>query len=107
MSFALPLDTPGLASYRLLAQILASSLAGSESDPSARAEEAGRAWGAHLVRNDTEEPVRVLIGSTKGNPALAVYPDSDKIGIWTGNDEADPPRLFRIGTELDYWDGES
>ena len=38
------------AGYRLLAQILASSLAGSERDPSARAEEAGRAWGAHLVR---------------------------------------------------------
>ena len=38
-----------LASYRLLAQILASSLAGTERDPSARAEEAGRAWGAHLV----------------------------------------------------------
>jgi predicted ArsR family transcriptional regulator len=45
-----PLDAPALASYRLLAQILASSLAGSEPDPSARAEEAGRAWGAHLIR---------------------------------------------------------
>ena len=45
-----PLDAPALASYRLLAQILASSLASSERDPSARAEEAGRAWGAHLVR---------------------------------------------------------
>ncbi|MDQ2909576.1 MAG: ArsR family transcriptional regulator, partial [Actinomycetota bacterium] len=45
-----PLDAPALPSYRLLAQILASSLAGSEPDPSARAEEAGRAWGAHLVR---------------------------------------------------------
>ncbi|HEY8775132.1 MAG TPA: helix-turn-helix domain-containing protein [Gaiellaceae bacterium] len=43
------LDAPALASYRLLAQILASSLAGSEHDPSARAEQAGRAWGAHLV----------------------------------------------------------
>ncbi len=43
------LDAPALPSYRLLAQILASSLAGSERDPSARAEEAGRAWGAHLV----------------------------------------------------------
>ena len=43
------LDAPALASYRLLAQILASHLAGSERDPSARAEEAGRAWGAHLV----------------------------------------------------------
>ena len=45
-----PLDAPALASYRLLAQILASSLAGSERDPSARAEVAGRAWGGHLVR---------------------------------------------------------
>ena len=45
-----PLNASALASYRLLAQILASSLASSERDPSARAEEAGRAWGAHLVR---------------------------------------------------------
>lgn len=44
------LDAPALASYRLLAQILASSLAGLERDPSARAEEAGRVWGGHLVR---------------------------------------------------------
>ena len=44
-----PPDAPARASYRLLAQILASYLAGSERDPSARAEEAGRAWGAHLV----------------------------------------------------------
>jgi len=45
-----PLDTRALASHRVLAQVLASHLAGSERDPSARAEEAGRAWGAHLVR---------------------------------------------------------
>ena len=44
------LDAPALASYRLLAQILASSLAGSERDPGARAEEAGRVLGAHLIR---------------------------------------------------------
>jgi predicted ArsR family transcriptional regulator len=44
------LDAPALAGYRLLAQILASSLAGSERDPSAQAEEAGRVWGAHFVR---------------------------------------------------------
>jgi predicted ArsR family transcriptional regulator len=45
-----PLDERALASYRLLVQILASHLAGSEQDPSARAEEAGRLWGAQLVR---------------------------------------------------------
>jgi predicted ArsR family transcriptional regulator len=44
-----PLHERALASYRLLAQILASSL-GSEPDPSVRAEQAGQAWGAHLVR---------------------------------------------------------
>ena len=43
-------DDRALASHRLLVQILASHLAGSERNPSARAEEAGRAWGAHLVR---------------------------------------------------------
>jgi predicted ArsR family transcriptional regulator len=47
---ATPLEPRALASHRLLAQVLASHLAGSERDPSARAEEAGRAWGAHLVR---------------------------------------------------------
>ena len=44
-----PLDPPAFASYRLLAQILASSLASSQRNPSAPAEQAGRAWGAHLV----------------------------------------------------------
>ena len=62
--------------------------------------------GAHQLRNATEEPVRVLIASTKGEPNAAVYPDSGKIGIWTGN-EADPPRLFRIEAAVDYWDGET
>jgi len=46
-----PLEARAPASYRLLAQILASSLAGSERrDPGGRSEKAGRAWGAHLVR---------------------------------------------------------
>jgi predicted ArsR family transcriptional regulator len=45
-----PLDLGALASHRLLVQILASHLAGSEHDPSAGAEEAGRVWGAQLVR---------------------------------------------------------
>ena len=60
--------------------------------------------GAHLVRNDSDEPVRILIASTKDSPQLAVYPDSGKIGVWPGN-EADPPQLFRRDA-VDYWDGE-
>jgi predicted ArsR family transcriptional regulator len=46
---AAPPDTRALGSYGLLVQILASYLAGSERDLSARVEEAGQAWGAHLV----------------------------------------------------------
>ena len=61
--------------------------------------------GAHQVRNDTDGPVRVLILSTKRQPDAAVYPDSGKMGVWSGND-ADPGRLFRIESEVDYWDGE-
>ena len=63
--------------------------------------------GAHQVRNDTDEPVRVLILSTKRQPDAAVYPDSGKMGVWSGNDDADPGRLFRIADAVDYWEGES
>ncbi|MGZ8782303.1 MAG: cupin domain-containing protein [Gaiellaceae bacterium] len=62
--------------------------------------------GAHLIRNDSDAPVRILIASTKGNPQLAVYPDSGKIGVWPGND-ADEPQLFRRDSAVDYWDGEA
>ena len=62
--------------------------------------------GAHQVRNDTDGPIRVLLLSTTGRPAAAVYPDSDKIGFWPG-DDADPPRLFRFESAVDYWEGES
>jgi len=34
------------------------------------------------------------------------YHYGGKIGIWSGND-ADPGRLFRIASEVDYWGGES
>ena len=40
----------------------------------------GRAQGF----NATEAPVRFLMLSTKDEPAVAVYPDSNKIGVWTG-----------------------
>lgn len=39
--------------------------------------------GAHGLRNRTDQPVRVLMYSTVFHPAVSVYPDSDKIGIWT------------------------
>jgi uncharacterized cupin superfamily protein len=37
--------------------------------------------GAHKITNRTDETARVLLVSTRTSPAVAVYPDSDKIGI--------------------------
>jgi uncharacterized cupin superfamily protein len=45
--------------------------------------------GAHLIRNETDSAVRVLMWSEVVTPAATVYPDSDKIGIWTGNKDDD------------------
>ena len=61
--------------------------------------------GAHKVTNKTEQTVRVLMVSTKMNPSVAVYPDSDKLGVWTGN-EADHV-IVRRSSDVDYWDGET
>jgi uncharacterized cupin superfamily protein len=56
--------------------------------------------GAHKVTNRTEERVRVAILSNKTQPGLAVYPDSDKLGVWP------PNKLFRLADAVDYWEGE-
>jgi len=63
------------------------------------------AEGAHGVRNETEETVRVLMFSTVVVPAASVYPDSDKVGIWTGDPKADV--IVRRESNVDYFDGES
>ena len=60
--------------------------------------------GAHKVTNATDETVRIMILSTKAFPAVAVYPDSDKVGIFT-EDEADDV-MVRRESDVDYWDGE-
>ena len=62
------------------------------------------AEGAHQVRNDTDEPSRVLMWGENLYPAATTYPDSQKIGVWS--EPGDPGRLYRLGTELDYFDGE-
>lgn len=62
--------------------------------------------GAHEIRNDTDGPIRVLVLSTEPSPDAAVCRDSGKIGIWPGT-PADPGRLFRLDSDVDYWDGEA
>lgn len=61
--------------------------------------------GAHGIRNETEETARVLMFSTVVVPTATVYPDSDKVGIWTGNPEADV--MVRRESKVDYFDGEA
>ena len=61
--------------------------------------------GAHQVLNDTDEPVRILMWSTIVIPTATAYPDSGKIGIWTG-DRAEDAMVLR-SSEVDYFHGES
>ena len=61
--------------------------------------------GAHKLTNRSETPVRVLMLSTRHEPAVAVYPDSDKIGVWPGDERDD--LLVRRESAVEYWDGET
>ncbi|HET7121371.1 MAG TPA: cupin domain-containing protein [Solirubrobacterales bacterium] len=61
--------------------------------------------GAHGVRNETEETARVLMFSTVVLPTATVYPDSDKVGVWTGDPVTEG--VFRRGSRVDYYDGEA
>jgi uncharacterized cupin superfamily protein len=61
--------------------------------------------GAHGVRNDTDEVVTVLMFSEVTYPTATAYPDSDKIGVWTG-DKAEDIMVERHNG-VDYWVGET
>ena len=60
--------------------------------------------GAHRVQNDTDETVRVMMWSDLIHPAATVYPDSDKIAVWTGNKADD--LIAQRSSGVDYFDGE-
>ena len=63
--------------------------------------------GAHEVRNETEQIVRVLMVSTLSNPEICVYPDSGKIGAWYENPDGSLTGLRnRPEHNIDYFDGE-
>ena len=60
--------------------------------------------GAHQVRNDGDEPARVAMWSEVVVPTATVYPDSDKVAIWTGN-RADDVMVER-SSRVEYFHGE-
>lgn len=66
---------------------------------------AAGAEGAHKVSNRGETPARIVMLSSAREPAVAVYPDSDKIGVWPG-EAADNVMLRRADGHVEYYDGE-
>ena len=61
--------------------------------------------GAHGVRNESSSVARVMMFSDVRRPAATVYPDSDKIGVWTPGKQDDlmAPR----SSGVDYFFGET
>jgi uncharacterized cupin superfamily protein len=60
--------------------------------------------GAHKLTNRGTENVKMLIVSTANMPAVAVYPDSDKVGVFTEGRRDNV--MVRRSSDVDYWDGE-
>jgi uncharacterized cupin superfamily protein len=61
--------------------------------------------GAHKAMNRGQASARIVMFSSAREPAVAVYPDSDKIGVWPGNPD-DEVMLRRADGDVAYWDGE-
>jgi uncharacterized cupin superfamily protein len=61
--------------------------------------------GAHQIRNDGEAPLRVLMWSTVVYPTATAYPDSDKVGVWTGDRAED--LVVERSSEVGYFHGET
>jgi uncharacterized cupin superfamily protein len=64
--------------------------------------------GAHQVSTPADQPAaaRILMFSSAAEPSVAVYPDSDKIGVWPGNPD-DTVMLRRADGHRPYYDGET
>jgi uncharacterized cupin superfamily protein len=60
--------------------------------------------GAHKVTNPSDASARTLMWSSARVPAVSVYPDSDKIGVWPGNEVDD--LIFRRDTAVEWSHGE-
>jgi uncharacterized cupin superfamily protein len=60
--------------------------------------------GAHQLRNDGDEPVRLLMFGEVVHPAATVYPDSDKVGVYPG--PMGETLLFQRSAAVPYFHGE-
>ena len=60
--------------------------------------------GAHQVRNDSDRGTRVLMWSTVVHPTVTAYPDSDKVGVYTGDRAED--LIVTRASAVGYFHGE-
>jgi uncharacterized cupin superfamily protein len=60
--------------------------------------------GAHQIRNETDARVRILMWSNVVYPTATAYPDSDKVGVWTGDKNED--LMVERSSKVDYFHGE-
>ena len=60
--------------------------------------------GAHKVMNRSDAPAKTLMFSSSRMPAVSVYPDSNKIGVWSGNEPDE--LIFKRGTAVSWSEGE-
>ena len=61
--------------------------------------------GAHQIRNDSDETVRILMWSQVITPSATAYPDSDKVGIWTGFEGENV--MVQRSSNVEYFHGET
>ena len=62
--------------------------------------------GAHKLTNGSENSARVIMFSSSREPSVAVYPDSDKVGVWTPNPDENW-MLRRSDGNVGYYEGEA
>jgi uncharacterized cupin superfamily protein len=60
--------------------------------------------GAHEIRNDGDSRVRVLMWSNVVLPTATAYPDSGKVGVYTGDEAEDG--MFLRSSGVEYFEGE-
>jgi uncharacterized cupin superfamily protein len=59
--------------------------------------------GAHKLMNRSDAPARTLLFASSRVPAVSVYPDSDKIGVFPDEEDA---LFFTRGTAVSWAEGE-
>jgi uncharacterized cupin superfamily protein len=67
--------------------------------------------GAHTLYGGDDEPLRFLLFSEMHEPEVTVYPDSGKLGVYSGSppggrSERPIHGYYRFDDDVDYWEGE-